>query len=444
MYIPHTEEEKLEMLNSIGFKSMEDLFSHIPKDARLDRNLDLPSAMSEMELVNYFQSLSSMNSNLLCNSSFLGAGTYNHFIPSVVPHLVYRSEFYTSYTPYQPEISQGMLQAIFEYQTLICNLTGMDISNASHYNGATAMCEAALMAISQTGRKKILVSSAVHPDYRTVLRTYFSGQEDNILEIPCKDGITDFSGMEISKDIAAVVIQNPNFFGSLEDLSLFSEKAHRVGSLLVVTVTEPFSLGLLKNPGSCGADIVAGEGQPFGNSISFGGPHLGFLACSKKLMRKMAGRLVGLTEDHDGRKGFVLTLQTREQHIRRERATSNICSNQALCALAATVYLSYAGKGGFREVSLQCFHKAHYGAEKLRGLSGYDLAFSSPFYNEFLMRCPEKPEKINEFLGRHGITGGYPVEKHYPGLKNCMLLSFTEMNQRKDIDRFVELLGEVR
>ena len=443
MYIPHTEKEKQEMLKTLGFSSIDELFSPIPEEVRLKKELDLPPAMTEIELMDYFHKLSEKNSNLLQSSSFLGAGAYNHFIPSAVSHLASRAEFYTAYTPYQPEISQGMLQAIFEYQTLICQLTGLDISNASHYNGATAMCEAALMALSQTRRKKVMISSAVHPDYRQILKTYFLGQEENIVEIPYENGITDFTERDISSNTGAVIIQNPNFFGSLEDVSSFAEKVHKAGAILVVTVLEPFSLGVLKSPGTCGADIVAGEGYSFGNPISFGGPHLGFLACTKKLMRKMAGRLVGITEDHDGKRGFVLTLQTREQHIRRERATSNICSNQALCALAATIYLSFAGKKGFKEVSLQSFNKAHYAKKKISQLKGYEIVFSAPFFNEFLVRCPKDVYKINDYLKENKVIGGYSVEKHYPELKNTMLFAFTERNSREDIDYLVRLLGEV-
>lgn len=444
MYIAHTNEEKKEMLEKIGITSMDELFSDIPDEVKLKREPDLPSGLSEPELLEYFIKLSEKNINFFQNICFLGAGTYNHFIPSVIPHLLSRAEFYTSYTPYQAEISQGMLQAIFEYQTLICQLTGMEVSNASHYNGATAVCEAAFMALSHTRRKKILVSSALHPDYRQILRTYFLGKEDCLLELPYTDGVTDIERLEISKDVAAVIVQTPNFFGSIEDMNAFAEKVHSGGALFIVAVLEPFSLGLLKSPGKCGADIVAGEGQSFGIPAGFGGPHLGFLACTENLMRKMAGRLVGLTVDSSGKRGFVLTLQTREQHIRRERATSNICSNQALCALAATIYLTYAGKSGFREVSNHSFQKARYGANKLSAIEGYKLTFNSPFYNEFLLTCPEDPAKINKFLSKHNITGGFPLGKYYPELKNNMLLCFTEQNKKKDIDYLASLLQEVK
>lgn len=438
MYIPHTKEEIKEMFQVIGVSSIEELFCDIPEEVKIKGDLDLPSARAEIELIDYFTELSKKNT--VSDSSFLGAGAYNHFIPSAVSHLVSRAEFYTAYTPYQAEISQGILQAIFEYQTLICELTGMDVSNASHYNGATAVAEAALMATAHTGRKKVLVSSALHPDYRKVLNTYFFAREEEVEEIPISDGRT--CNVEINETIAAVIIQSPNFFGCLEDVSFWTEKAHKSKSLSILAITEPFSLGILASPGTMGVDIVAGEGQAFGNPLAFGGPHLGFLACKNALMRKMAGRLVGLTHDHDGKRGFVLTLQTREQHIRRERATSNICSNQALCALSATIYLSCIGKEGFRDMSYQSFQKALYGRKKISELNGYEIMFTGSCFNEFLVKCPDSPAKINEFLLKNGITGGYEVEKHYPHLKNCMLLCFTERNSRSSIDKLVKLLGE--
>lgn len=438
MYIPHTKEEIKEMLQVIGVSSIEELFCDIPEEVKIKGDLDLPSARAEIELIDYFTELSKKNT--VSDSSFLGAGAYNHFIPSAVSHLVSRAEFYTAYTPYQAEISQGILQAIFEYQTLICELTGMDVSNASHYNGATAVAESALMATAHTGRKKVLVSSALHPDYRKVLNTYFSAREEEVEEIPISDGRT--CNVEINETIAAVIIQSPNFFGCLEDVSFWTEHTHKSRSLSILAITEPFSLGILASPGTMGVDIVAGEGQAFGNPLAFGGPHLGFLACKNALMRKMAGRLVGLTHDHDGKRGFVLTLQTREQHIRRERATSNICSNQALCALSATIYLSCIGKEGFRDMSYQSFQKALYGRKKISELNGYEIMFTGSCFNEFLVKCPDSPAKINEFLLKNGITGGYEVEKHYPHLKNCMLLCFTERNSRSSIDKLVKLLGE--
>ncbi len=438
MYIPHTKDEIKEMLQVVGVSSIEELFCDIPEEVKIKEDLDLPSARTEMELIDYFTDIS--KKNIVADNSFLGAGAYNHFIPAAISHLVSRAEFYTAYTPYQAEISQGILQAIFEYQTLICELTGMDVSNASHYNGATAVAEAALMATAHTGRKKVLVSSALHPDYRQVLNTYFSAREEEVEEIPLSDGLT--CNVEINENIAAVIIQSPNFFGCLEDVSFWAEHAHKSKSLAILAITEPFSLGILASPGTMGVDIVAGEGQSFGNPVAFGGPHLGFLACKNALMRKMAGRLVGLTHDHDGKRGFVLTLQTREQHIRRERATSNICSNQALCALAATIYLSYIGKEGFRDMSYQSFQKALYGKKKISELKGYEVMFTAPFYNEFLVKCPDDPANINKFLLEKGIIGGYGVEKYYPHLKNCMLLCFTERNSRSSIDKLVNLLGE--
>ena len=348
-YIPNTGEQQQEMLEEIGVSCVDELFTDIPENIRLNRDLDLPEALSEMELIGHMRQLADKNISTGECACFLGAGAYDHYIPSVIQHLVRRQEFYTAYTPYQPEISQGTLQAIFEYQTMICRLTGMDVSNASMYDGATAVAEAAAMACRSTGRTDIIVAKTVHPQSREVLKTYsrFAGRQ--VVEWNYKDGRLDFEELEklLSENTAAVIVQNPNFFGLIEDLSDLADMVHQNRSLLIVSCN-PISLALLKPPGDMGADIVVGEGQPLGNPLSFGGPYLGFMAAKDKFMRRMPGRIVGETRDKEGRRGYVLTIQTREQHIRREKATSNICSNQALNALAAAIYLSALGKSGLK------------------------------------------------------------------------------------------------
>ncbi|RLC82693.1 MAG: aminomethyl-transferring glycine dehydrogenase subunit GcvPA [Chloroflexi bacterium] len=441
-YIPNTDREREEMLRAIGVEKVEDLFTDIPEQARYV-DFHLPEPLSEAEILRELRQMAEMNADLDHYTCFLGAGAYNHFVPSVVKHVISRAEFYTAYTPYQPEISQGTLQSIFEYQTMVCQLTGMEVANASHYDGATSMAEAALMAVNvfRRKRRKVIVSPAVHPEYRAVLRTYVQGADITVVGDENLEADLDALAEFLDENTACLVIQNPNFFGQLEPVDGLADKVHAAGALLVVVV-DPISLGLFKPPGEYGADIVVGEGQSLGNAIAFGGPYLGLFATRMKYVRKMPGRLVGETVDAEGKRGFVLTLSAREQHIRREKATSNICTNQALCALAAGAYLATMGKQGLRRVAELCYHKAHYAAQRIAELPGYELVGDKPFFKEFVVRCPRPPEEINRQLLEHRIIGGYDLGKDYPHLKDCMLLCVTEVNTREEIDRLVELLGE--
>ena len=376
-FVPNTDSQQERLLARIGVKSVEALFEDIPKETRLNRPLNIRGGMSEQELVKHVQGLANKNKTVEEYSSYLGAGAYEHFIPSFVDQLLLRSEFYTAYTPYQPEISQGTLQAIYEYQTLVCELTGMDAANASMYDGASALAEAALMTCDATRREKVLVLQTVHPEYREVMKTYLPSRGVELVEISYQEGVVDLSALEaaLQEDIAGVVVQNPNFFGSIEKAEEIAQLVHTKGALLVMAVN-PVSLGLLKSPGECGADIVVGEGQPFGNPLNFGGPYLGFLATRDKFVRRMPGRIVGVAKDKNGKKGYVLTLQAREQHIRREKATSNICSNEALCALAFTMHLSALGKTGILELAYRNLQNAHYTAREIEKIPGMSLAFS--------------------------------------------------------------------
>jgi len=398
--------------------------------------LKLPSGLSEMSLRKEITSMSQENAHVDEYISFLGAGAYEHFRPAVIDHLLLRSEFYTAYTPYQPEISQGTLQAIFEFQTAICELTGMDVANASLYDGASAMAEAVIMATIQTRKNKVLISTTVHPEYREVVKTYAWGRGALVEEIPYNEGLTDLELLETDfpQDAAAVIVQNPNFFGGIEKLKELTELAHKNKALMIVCV-DPIALGLLEAPGNLEADIVVGEGQSLGLPLSFGGPYLGFIATKEKFMRRLPGRIVGMTQDRQGKKGFVLTLQAREQHIRREKASSNICSNQALCALAATVYLSTLGKKGIKEVALQCLHKAHYTKGILSEIKGMKVAFpNSKTYKEFVVKTKEPVSSINERLLKAGILGGLNLARFYPELENHMLLCVTEARSKAEID----------
>jgi len=432
------------MLEAIGVDSIDRLFEVVPEESRYP-SLDLPPGLSEMEVVRLLRGLAEENADLDHHPCFLGAGAYRHFIPAVVDHVLRRGEFYTAYTPYQPEASQGTLTAIYEYQSMICELTGMDVTNASLYDGASAVAEAALMAARITRREELVVARNVHPAYRQVLRTYTQGLGMPIREVGYdRQGRVDLASAEegLSSDSACLIVQHPNFFGCLEDLSSASELAHRFGALLVACV-DPIALGLFHPPGEEGADLVVGEGQALGNPLSFGGPHLGFLACGQEYMRQLPGRLVGMTTDSQGRRGFVLTLQTREQHIRREKATSNICSNEALVALAATVYLAAMGKQGLRQVAELCFHKAHYAARQIESLPGFALPFGQ-FFKEFVMKTPLSPGEVNARLWERGIVGGYDLGRDYPELAHGLLFCVTEMNPKEEIDALVGALGEMR
>lgn len=444
-YIPNTEADRAEMLRTIGVEGLGELFADIPPEVRLERALDVPPAMSEPELMAHVRELASKNAGVDRLRCFLGAGAYDHFIPAVVSHLAGRAEFYTAYTPYQPEISQGILQAIYEFETMICELTGMDVANASMYDGATALAEAAAMAAAAQGRKQILISRSVHPEWRRVVATYLAGLGVSLAEIPIRGGATDAAALEhmISERTAGVLIQNPNFFGLIEPADQFEPVIHGRGALLV-TAADPISLGLLRAPGDYGADIVCGEGQVLGSPLSFGGPHLGYLSAREKLLRKMPGRIVGATVDSRGNRAFVLTLQAREQHIRREKATSNICSNQALNALAATVYLTVMGRSGLAETAAQCFHKANYARGRVASLSGWEPAFPGPFFREFAVRTPGDPEAIVREMAKRGFLAGYPLGRDYPELSDCLLIAVTEKRTRREIEALAAGLGEIR
>jgi len=438
-YIPHTEEDCREMLETVGVRKVEDLFEIIPMECRLSKPLNLPHPLSEPDLIRHLQGLQSP-----VFSSFMGAGAYHHFIPAVVSALTSRSEFYTAYTPYQPEISQGTLQAIFEYQTLICQLTGMEVSNASLYDGASGLAEAVLMAQRITKRKKILLSQTIHPEYRKVIQTYIDPDQQELVLIPYKkeEGRTDEKALFnlLDGEVSAVVIQSPNFFGVIEDLHPIGERVHEAGGILIVGFTEAIAYGILKSPGAMGADIVAGEGQSLGIPVSYGGPYLGIFATREKFVRNMPGRLVGETVDLEGKRGFVLTLATREQHIRRERATSNICTNEGLCALMATVFLSCLGKEGLKELAMMNLSKTEYTKRTVSQISGCHLVFSSPTFNEFVLEMEEKPEKVLEMLRRERMIGGLPLGKFYPELHHHLLITVTEMMRKEEIDRWAEVL----
>jgi glycine dehydrogenase subunit 1 len=442
-YSPATETDRSEMLAAIGATSLEDLFADVPEAVRFPK-LNLPGPQSEMETLRELMNLGEANADAQHCPLFLGAGAYNHYSPSVVNHMILRGEFLTAYTPYQPEISQGTLQAIFEYQSMVAQLTGMEVANASHYDGATSLAEAAIMAYSHAREKrhKVIVSPAVHPMYRAVLRTYTQGMGLTITgDEELKAGLPALA-RGLDADTALFVVQSPNFFGQIENLDGLALRVHAAGALLAV-VADPVSLGLLKPPGHFGADIVVGEGQALGLPLSYGGPYLGLFATRKDYVRKMAGRLVGETHDKQGRRGYVLTLSTREQHIKREKATSNICTNQGLMALAATVYLATMGKNGLRKVAELCWHKSHYAAQQIAALPGFQVDTSRPFFQEFVMRCPRPVDEINRHLfDDHDIIGGYDLGHDYPHLADHMLLCVTEMNSREEIDMLVEGLSE--
>jgi glycine dehydrogenase subunit 1 len=440
------------MLEAIGVKSMEELFQDVPKKHRFPE-LDLPPALTEMEAAAELQELAIGNENVRADLvSFLGAGAYNHYIPAVVDHILRRGEFYTAYTPYQPEISQGTLQAIFEYQSMMAALTGMEVSNASHYDGATAVAEAVNMAYAQFRgkRTKVVISPAVHPQYRETLRTYVQGmgltlagdEPGSVGSGQLAVGSPESLIPLIDANTALVIVQYPDFFGRIYDYTKLIEAAHEAGALVCVAAN-PIALALLKTPGEMGADITAGEGQPLGIPLSYGGPYLGFFTTRKQYIHKMAGRLVGETVDSRGQRAFVLTLTAREQHIKRERATSNICTNQGLMALASAVYLSVLGQTGLRQVAELCYHKAHYAAGQIAKIPGYSLCFDAPFFHEFPVCCPQPVEAINDHLLEHGILGGYDLGRDYPSLKDHMLLAVTEMNTRDEIDALVDALSEV-
>ncbi|MEH7178725.1 aminomethyl-transferring glycine dehydrogenase subunit GcvPA [Neobacillus vireti] len=442
-YLPMTEEDKKAMLETIGVSSVDDLFSDIPEKVRFKGEYNIKPAKSETALMKELFKMASRNADLKQNVSFLGAGVYDHYMPIIVDHVISRSEFYTAYTPYQPEISQGELQAIFEFQTMICELTGMDVANSSMYDGGTALAEAAMLSAGHTKRKKILVSSAVHPESKEVLKTYAKGQYIEVIEVPVNNGITDIEALKglANEEIAAVIVQYPNFFGRIEPLKELEEIIHANKSLFVVS-SNPLSLGVLTPPGKFGADIVIGDAQPFGIPTAFGGPHCGYFAVTNKLMRKVPGRLVGQTTDDQGRRGFVLTLQAREQHIRRDKATSNICSNQALNALAASVAMTALGKKGVREMAAANLQKAHYAKNAFKE-AGFEVVYEGHSFNEFVVKLNKPVKEINQELLQKGIIGGYDLGRDYPELANHMLVAVTEQRSKDEIETLVKEVGDL-
>ena len=441
-YLPDTEQDKKEMLDLLNMSSIEELFADIPSELRLKGELNIPEADSEPILIKKMKKLAARNINADQYPTFLGAGTYDHYIPSVVDHMISRSEFYTAYTPYQPEISQGELQAIFEFQTMVSELTGMDVANSSMYDGFTSLAEAASLAVATTRRSKVLVSKAVHPESRAILSTVSKGQGYTVEEVSLAIDVTDLEELkqQIEKDTAAVIVQYPNFFGSIEDLAEIKKIAEEKGALFVVS-SNPLALALLQSPGKLGADIVIGDMQPLGIPMSFGGPHCGYFAVKQKYMRKIPGRIVGQSHDDKGKRGFVLTLQAREQHIRRDKATSNICSNQALNALASSICMSALGKQGIRQMAQRNFDKADYMAKSL-GKKGFNILNKSAFFNEFVVELPCSVKEVSSKLLEAGFIGGYDLGIDY-GFDNQMLIAVTEQRSKEEIDQFVEVLEAV-
>ena len=438
-YIPITDADRIEMMKTIGVERLEDLFEAVPAEHRFPP-LQLPEPLSEPELRRELSRLERLNAQAGSHLIFLGAGAYNHFVPAAIDQILRRGEFYTAYTPYQPEVSQGTLQAIFEYQSLICALTGMDVANASHYDGGTALAEAAIMAINVVrGRRKIVVAPGVNPQYRAVMRTLLQGVDVEIVgdEDP-EASLADVASL-VDHTTAALMVQSPDFFGVLHDLRPLTAAAHAAGALMVAHF-DPIALGLFQTPGEAGADIATAEGQPLGVGLSFGGPYLGIFTCRQQYVHKIAGRLVGVTRDLENRLAYVLTLRAREQDIRRERATSNICTNQGLMALAAAVYLSLLGRQGLRRVAELCYHRAHYAAAQIAQLPGYQVLDRGPFFKEFVVKTPRPVVEINAALRNQGIIGGYDLSGDYPHLGDAMLLCVTEMNARADIDALVTAL----
>lgn len=435
-YILNTPDDVRAMLARIGLDSLEQLFDTVPAEYRLDRALDIPAALSELELTSHVGGLAARNQGADARPCFLGGGCYDHFVPAVVDQLAARGEFYTAYTPYQAEASQGTLQATFEYQTLVAQLTGMDVSNASLYDGGSAVAEAVLMALTITRRLgRVVLAGTVHPEYREVLATYMANLDPKLVTVAPRDGrvAVDDLASALDDDTAAVVLQYPNVFGQLEDVEALVDAAHRRGALAIVSV-DPISLGLLRRPDSYGADIVTAEGQGLGNHLAYGGPFLGMLACREEYVRKMPGRVVGQTVDRHGRRCWVLTLQTREQHIRREKATSNICTNQGLLALRASIYLATMGPSGLRQVAELSTRKAHYAAERLAAMPGLSLAFEGPFFKEFVVRSTRDPARVLAEVGRLGYHGGIALGRWYPELADAILVAVTEKRTRAEID----------
>ncbi|MCX8015557.1 MAG: aminomethyl-transferring glycine dehydrogenase subunit GcvPA [candidate division WOR-3 bacterium] len=446
MFTPHTPEDKKAMLEKIGVSSIEELLSVIPDNLRIKAELNLPKPLSELEVIKHISALAQRNINHNDFVSFLGGGVYDHYIPSVINHLLLRSEFYTAYTPYQPEVSQGTLQAIYEYQSLICALFEMEVSNAGMYDGASALAEACHMARTITKKNKVIIAQTIHPYYKQVIRTYTKGLDIPIVEVAMdsQKGIIDPKSLSqaLCQETAAVLIQHPNFLGNLESVHELSEITHKHNALFIVCV-DPISLGLLPAPGNYNADIAVAEGQALGIPQSFGGPFLGILTCRKDFIRTLPGRIVGKTTDVNGKTGYVLVLQTREQHIRREKATSNICTNEALCALAATIYLSIMGKTGIKEVSRQCYAKSHYLANEISKLKGFSLAYSAPFFKEFVIRTPVEANKIIAELKEQKVFAGIDLSQFNEQWQNQMLVCVTEKRTKSELEQYVRLLKEI-
>lgn len=429
------------MLDAVKAESFDDLFSHIPAEFQADQ-FDLPAGLSEMEMMQHLRKIARKNSSDLTN--FCGAGFYDHFIPAAVDSLTSRGEFFTAYTPYQPEAAQGTLQAAYEYQTAIARLTGMEVSNASLYDGGTALFEGMMMALRITRRNRVLVDEGVSPIYRTMLRSYTRNLKIEYQEVAMSGGLADRDAFaeKLDDSVGAVLLQNPNFFGCIDDLTGLIEQIHRVKAVAVLS-TYPISLGLLKTPGEMGADIVTGEGQSLGMPLSFGGPYLGFMATRKKLVRNMPGRIIGATQDAKGRRGYVLTLQAREQHIRREKAASNICTNMQLCALRSIVYLSLLGKQGFADVARQCMDRAGYAWTRLKAIDGIEPLFERPFFNEFALKLPKDASEVVSELIEEGIAAGFPVGRYYEDMEDVLLFAFTEKRTKKEIDILAARLESV-
>lgn len=443
-FIPTTDANRKEMLKTIGVEKFEDLLSAIPKEARFKGKIDLPEPLSEFEVTKLLKEIAQKNEHTGTHTCFLGGGAYDHFVPAAIDHIISRSEFYTSYTPYQPEVSQGNLQAIYEYQTMIANLTGMDVANASMYDGASALAEAALLAQNHTGREEILISKSVHPFYRQVVGTYCHRSGVALKEVDLEGGITSISGLKnmVSDKTAGLLIQHPNFLGNLEEVEELEQIIHNGGGLYVVSA-DPISLGTLKPPGDYNADVATGEGQVLGNSLSFGGPYVGIFAVKQPLIRRLPGRLVGVTVDSKGRRGFVLTLQTREQHIRREKATSSICTNEQLCALASTVYLALMGKEGLPTVSQLSLQKAHYLADQLTKINGVKMCYQRPFFKEFAICCPVKPQKVIDTMRQEKIFAGIDLGRFDYGIKDGLLIAVTEKRTKEEMDHYVEVFQKI-
>lgn len=443
-FIPHSQIDEKEMLSSLGISEKEELFSHIPKEIRLSKELSLPAPLSEIEVEQEIKKISLMNKGVNEYISFLGGGSYNHWIPSTVEYILSRGEIFSPYTPYQPEASQGTLTILFEFQTMMCELFDMEVSNASVYDGASALAEACLMALRITQKEEVIISSAIHPEYRTVVKTYLESAGFKVKEIKFReDGRTDLEALEkaLSSDTAAFAIQNPNFFGIIEDIKGIQSLREKTNILLIACVVEPISLGLLTPPGSYKADIAVGEGKSFGIPLNFGGPYLGIFTSKMEYVRNMPGRIVGETTDTEGKRGFVLTLSTREQHIRRAKATSNICTNHNMCAIAATVYLASIGKKGFKKISEMNLKKAHFLAREL-GKRNIELLFKSPFYNEFAIKV-KNPDKVLEAGLERGFLAGLSLKRFYPDLENSLLINVTEVHDTQSLEKFANFLGEI-